>query len=908
MTAPTFSQIKAQVAAIRQKDADADVIGIRTQGRWTGDRLKQEGSEIYLIEQCDSPLAMRLALREGSPVGIDSPQEPPAIKVLLTNLDDPDLSDDILLRLAGRKLHYIKSWQIVKTLFRANSVDPRLTQTRWIADFLMDWVPPEGYPAVSSGFLDAETVWSVLLNQGIGLMDHPPDLVAILKWSTNADNVEKLKSAPDIFRKSVIDWLASIAGSATKTVLNCALCSDCPDALPVGLALEVLFHSDANGRLDKAIGKLEERYLGGVAIEPHAISRWNQVAVDCLQHFETACFQQGDSAQKHQLLQRADQILQEVGAEAFAYLSNTSPTGFEQRLTSLGKSLIETLKTKSRSLEPVSDAHKAVLAHNQAKTSQERRRLDRITMAIRLVRWLVNQGAAKPVGSLAEAISYHQIEGGFVDWARFSLRSGDQVRELSEAYTTLFEQVTALREQQALQFASLLQNWVEVGSTRKDVLPVENVLDTVVAPLASSAPVLVIVMDGMSVAACRELVADITAERRWVSLCQEGQSSAVAAGLAAIPSTTEVSRTSLLCGQLKQGRSADEKKGFATLPSLLAHCRSGSPPILFHKDSLRESGEVLADIVRDAIVAPQNRVVGVVINAIDDYLSKGDQIDIQWSQDSIKVLSILLHVAKVSNRLVILLSDHGHILDEKTTKQSFEGGERWRLDDGQPQEGELRVSGSRVVLPSSNALIAPWTERIRYRAKNNGYHGGLSPQEMVVPIAVLGSSTIYPAGWVEAPVDTPLWWEEQIVPLDSVASLPITLDASAQPPQPDFGPLFATQVEQEEGTSEQSSQWIINLLGSPIYKSRKKVAGRNVPGDDVLAKVLLAIDSSGGKIALNALSRIIGCPIARIHSLLAPIQRILNIDGYTVVSIDPASDTVKLDCTLLHQGFSLRIK
>ncbi len=898
MTAPTFSQIKAQVAAIRQKDADADVIGIRTQGRWTGDRLKQDGSEIYLIEQCDSPLTMRLALRESSHVCVDSPQEHLTIKVLLTNLDEPDLGDDILLRLAGRKLHYIKSWQIVKTLFRANSVDPRLIQATWIADFLMDRVPSGGYPAVSGGFLDAETVWFVLLSQGIGLMDHPPDLVAILKWSTSADNVEKLKSAPDIFCKSAIDWLISIAGSATKAVLNCALCSDRPDALPVGLALEVLFHSDVDRRLDKAIGKLEERYLGGVAIEPHAISRWNQDAVDCLQQF--------DSAQKLQLLQRADQILQEVGAEAFAYLSNTSPTGFEQRLTTLGRSLIETLKTKSLSLEPVSNAHKAVLAHNQAKTSQERRRLDRITMAIRLVRWLVNQGTAKPVGSLAEAISYHQTEGGFVDWARFSLRWSEKCRELAEAYTILFEQVTVLREQQALQFASLLQNWVEVGSTRKDVLPVENVLDTVVAPLASNAPVLVIVMDGMSVAACRELVADITAERRWVSLCQEGQSSSVAAGLAVIPSTTEVSRTSLLCGQLKQGKSADEKKGFAALPSLLAHCRSGSPPILFHKDALRESGEVLADIVRDAIVAPQNRVVGVVINAIDDYLSKGDQIDIQWSQDSIKVLSILLHVAKVSNRLVILLSDHGHILDEKTTKQSFEGGERWRLDDGQPQEGELRISGSRVVLPGSNALIAPWTERIRYRAKNNGYHGGISPQEMVVPIAVLGSSTIYPAGWVEAPIDTPLWWEEQIVPLGSIASLPITLDVSAQPPQPDFGPLFATKVEREEGISEQSSQWIINLLGSPIYKSRKKVAGRNVPGDDVLAKVLLTIDSSGGKIGLNALARIIGCPIARIHSLLTSIQRILNIDGYTVVSIDPAADTVQLDRFLLHQQFSLK--
>ena len=35
--APTFPQIKAQVAAIRQKVPDARVIGIRAAGRWTGD-------------------------------------------------------------------------------------------------------------------------------------------------------------------------------------------------------------------------------------------------------------------------------------------------------------------------------------------------------------------------------------------------------------------------------------------------------------------------------------------------------------------------------------------------------------------------------------------------------------------------------------------------------------------------------------------------------------------------------------------------------------------------------------------------------------------------------------------------------------------------------------------------------
>ena len=489
----------------------------------------------------------------------------------------------------------------------------------------------------------------------------------------------------------------------------------------------------------------------------------------------------------------------------------------------------------------------------------------------------------------------HLIEGGFVDWARLSLRSGDQVRELSLAYTALFEQVTTIREQQAYQFATLLQSWIEIGATG-NVLPVEQILESTVAPLLAHAPVLVIVMDGMSMAVCRELVADITAERQWISLCQEG--TAVTAGLAACPSVTEVSRTSLLCGQLRRGKSTDEKRGFACLPSLLAQCRNGFPPILFHKPSLREQNNpLLAEEVRLAIASPQNRVVGVVINAIDDHLLKGEQIDTCWSQDEIKVLSILLHEAKASNRLVILLSDHGHVLDYKTKGKSCEGGERWRFDNEQQEFGELRISGPSVELPESKSLIAPWTERLRYGIKKNGYHGGLNPQEMVVPIAVLCSSS-YPIGWVEALVDTPIWWEESISQINNIPPLPKSIK------QVDFGPLFDLPLTLEEPT-QQISQWVKTLLSSPIYNTRKKLAGRAVSSDDMFTKVLIALDSYGGKATLTALARTLSYPIARVHNLITVIQRMLNIDGYAVVAFDEAFDTIELNYDLLCQQFDL---
>ena len=255
--------------------------------------------------------------------------------------------------------------------------------------------------------------------------------------------------------------------------------------------------------------------------------------------------------------------------------------------------------------------------------------------------------------------------GGFVDWARHSLRGGEPVRELAEAYTRLLTKVTQIVEQKNRRFAQLLRDWIAAGSKGDEVLPVERVLDEVVAPLAAQTPVLVLVIDGMSYAVCRELVEDIT-RQDWAEIRRQDRGP-VWPGIAAVPSVTEVCRASLLCGRLRQGHASDEKTGFAEHAGLLRHCRSGTPPVLFHKDALQETSEAsLAEGVIREIESPRRRVVGVVINAVDDHLLKGDQLDIRWSGDEIKVLPKLLYEARAAGRIVVLATDHGHVLDFQT--------------------------------------------------------------------------------------------------------------------------------------------------------------------------------------------------------------------------------------------------
>lgn len=901
MTIPTFSQIKALVAAIRRKVQDDRAIGIRATGRWTGERLKSDGLETYWIEQCDSPLAMRIALQEPSPES--------AIKVLITPLADQDLGDDVLVRLTKRRLFVIDSWQIVKSQFQARSVDPRITQYPWMAERLLDVVPADGYPPVAGGFLDAETVWPILLSREIGMCVERPDLLAILRWSIENDDVARFRCSSEAFRKAAVEWLVQLAGPTAEAVLDCVLTNERPDALPIGLAAGVIYSQQAAGKLDKAAGRLEVRFLGGRALEEPLIQRWHAAAT------EVVSLQLTDPKVKRLQLHRADEILREVQADTFAYLNATSPLGFDQRLARFGSVLTNVIQSSSiTSLEPLVESHEAVIRHEQARP--EPRRMQRLEMALRLVRWLARSGEkGEPApASFAEAAQRFLAEGSFVDWARYTLQSDEPVRELAEAYTRLWDRVTEVRQQQNRRFAELLCGWTAAGSTGRDVIPVEQMLDEIVAPLAAAGPVLLVVIDGMSAAVSRELVSDIT-RQDWIALCEAGRP-ANRPGLATIPSVTEVSRTSLFCGKLKQGAANDEVTGFAEHPALLTHCRSGSPPVLFHKVALQDAEDVsLAAGVRKEIGSSHRRIVGVVINAVDDHLLKGQQIDIRWSREQIKALSTLLHEGKAAGRVVILVSDHGHILDYGTQMGSCEASERWRTAEGQPADGEFLVEGHRVVLGDGHRLIAPWTERLRYsKGSRNGYHGGLTPQEMVIPISVLAASQNLPRGWVEAPVDTPDWWEqpdqehpveetpEKIKPIqkkDKGLLFDIHGEEEVEKPQPESRPEI--KAEQQDP----AAAWLKALLASPLLEDQKKLAGRAVPPDPLLAQLLSALNSRGGKITSTALAKSLQIPPFRLRGLLAVVQRMLNIDGFAVLARDEASDTIELNRELLLKQFDL---
>jgi hypothetical protein len=586
---------------------------------------------------------------------------------------------------------------------------------------------------------------------------------------------------------------------------------------------------------------------------------------------------------------------------AHAWQSADLDSGFEQRLARFGEALARHVDARSTAIsEEMQGVYAAVLQHRLARDGG--RRMDRCAMALRLARWLADRNAGRRAagsGVLAFAHNY-AAEGGFVDWARQVLRGGEPNKALAAAYVRLVDAVTELREAENQAFARAVGEERAAGDVASGLIPVEQLLDQVVSKAALKAPVLLLVVDGMNWAVFRELVADIRG-RDWIELGFEPVPRRLI-GLTALPSITEVCRTSLLCGQLKRGQAFDETQGFAAHAALGAVSQPNLPPQLFHKAALEgDEDSSLAGDIRQALADKRQRVVGIVINAVDDHLDKGDQIDSVWTTQHIRVFEPILAEASAAGRLIVLLSDHGHILDRQTTSREATDGLRWRRPGQSVAAGELEITSPRVVLPEGGRIVVPWSERLRYGPKKNGYHGGATPQEMLIPISLLWPERHPPEGMVEMPADLPGWWTEPTAaaPAAKAIERPRPTRETAAPPtlfdQP--GPVHPAPAPPEP--------WIGTLLASEVFAVQKRLASRARIDEALLQRLLTAMTSRGGSITAPALAGAIGLPEHRLPGLLAIAQRLLNVEGYAILDRQDAANTVVLNVPLLKKQFEL---
>ena len=272
---------------------------------------------------------------------------------------------------------------------------------------------------------------------------------------------------------------------------------------------------------------------------------------------------------------------------------------------------------------------------------------------------------------------------------------------------------------------------------------------------------------------------------------------------------------------------------------------------------------------------------------------KGDQVRVPWTAHTIRPLAELLDAARDARRVVVMTSDHGHVLERDLEHRPAgpEDRDRWAGARRSPgARGEILLEGPRVLLGKERRVILPWTERLRYGTKKNGYHGGASLQEVVVPIAILAPSALEEMpGFVEVPAEVPWWWLDEDAPKEIPSPKPRAKDKGQ-------GELFPKK--------DARPSWLNRLFESETFQEQRALHRRVKIEDDRIRQMLLALDERG-KLTRPALAQRLGIAYVRLPGILSALRRVLNVEGFDVIQVDEASDTVSFDRALLCRQFEI---
>lgn len=888
MATADAAQLRAVIAALRPDDRRT-VVAIRAEPRWQGPDVLDGTPPIRVV-----PVASPLAAREA--VLRHEDRNDGELLVLLTQCGAADLGLDLRAQLVKGDLQSLDPFSSVLALFRAKVLDPALAEQRWLIEELIAIAPPSGWRerAPLGGVLTIDTAWTSWQSARLGLDDTPASVVDVIAAVEHPDTRRAVCSLGDLRERLVERW-APAHRTATEAILrHVADSSTSPGAL--GIVVDVLWATTDDSQLAQrqALGKARlEPLLGRDLLSTPDARAWGNASFEWLRRVD-------DSSG---VVAEAERLLAEIDGRELAELSDVLPLGFDRRLDRLGTQLA------TNELIGATEALTSVEQHGLAPRRE--RQIAACRAAVRLLR-----RSTSPTGSsgntLADQAVRYRADLAWLEQARRDLTAGAQSEALAGAFTGLLEEAAEVRRQADKSFAESLATWSSsVPTTDARIVPVEELLERVVAPVAKAAPVLLVVCDGMGLSVSHQLINDLRAEG-WAPVAPL-EADPWPVGVAALPTVTDASRTSLLAGRLVAGGQAVERAGFSSHAALRRVSKSDLPPVLFHKGGLvAPNGAALPDPVRAAVADPDQRIVGVVVNSVDDHLARGDQINLGWDLASLGPLSWLLSAAAEAGRVVVLTADHGHVLDHGESisrPQPARGGERWRTADSPPTEGELTFSGPRV-LHGDGEVVMPYDDRLRFGPPKHGYHGGATAEEVLVPVEVLARQA--PDGWVFHPVVPPDWWEDRQQPTERVEPVATPEPSRAgrgtrtQPATPTLFDLDEQQAPQP--VVDGRTTWVDTLLASESFAAHRGNVRlpRPLP-DDRLRTYLDAIEANGNTITLAALATASGEPMGTLRMTLSVVQRLLNIDGAEILAVrDDGSVVCNVD--LLALQFDVEIE
>lgn len=832
--------------------------------------------------------------------------------VLLTPCTEGDLGPSLLGRLLCHEVFTVNSWELLADELGLRMLDPRLhsREWAWLAEALHDiGATAEKRRGAAVLKLDdaVRRVAAVRFGREAG---ERIDAAALLDWTRRPDLTTRFTELAQDERRGLRAHLEREVGPVARVVFRMLDKGQVHDALPAGLVLRELLAADDAGHPGARDARIraEERFVGSPPLRPETLSRFAENSESALlrmmdgQEYDAAV-QAGD---------RAEETLTELGAEEVAADSRVLNTGLQARLAALGNQISAAIPKgmpdpRPKDLVPVEDAFAHLREHR--RFDEESQPIADAFAAVRLLRWLASD--PREPRTVLEGVAAHIADTAWADRAASLVwASRTEIAALNTAYTDLYARARDRRAELDKAFATRVAAWTEVSAHTDTLLLAENILHRVARPLAAKRAPLIVLLDGMSAEVAVQLGAEIADGARFTEIVrpEKGREGA----LATLPSITTCSRTSLLSGRLTTGGQSEERAGFAALWRKQEWGpRRGD--LLYQRDLETGAGEPLPETVYEAI-GDTERAVAVVINIVDDALTDGREADeVSWRIEQVGKLGALLDAAARAGRPVILTSDHGHVWD-RNENEKIGKGEAARYRTGEPGARELLVTGDRV-LAGGGQIVVPWDERVRYTSRKEGYHGGISTAEMVIPVLVfVPDPALKPDGWtVLRPAQhEPAWWNQ---PLTVQARVGKTGPARTGPvrkarkniPTQDTALFDAQEAsasppeEREAGARTLGAR----VAASPVFKVSLSQVPR-APTPEEVAAVIDALDRAGGghpKLPVGHVAAVVGKEPYRAVRFLKIVAKVLNVEMFPVLTLTDAQRTVELNIGLLKEQF-----
>lgn len=924
--------ITEQIAVLTSKKYTSAVVVIQSPEPWTGPaEFRLDSGASVSVHQANTPLAIRWSLTR-----LD---ERVPWHFIVTPLGDADLVADLRDRLTPYgAVQVVDPTRSLLGAFAATRIVPGTIDVGDIPDTLgiLDAVGTAVTPA-PAGVLTPDHLAAQLLTTGLGLpavgSEGPRSLslTDVVEWSTSpqaAVRWEKLSiSLPDSVYTAALGWLARTLGPRAGAALRYLTANGPEEMLAWGLAAEVL-------TVDPSSTDVESSVRHDATVSFRTLTRtgtstteerdgWAAAAVATVQRADV----NGHSLEQE--IRTSERLITDtnrLGAESLIHCSSICPGGFAARIDRIAAALEQlTSGRKNSRTSPAPHSAYAALrsarTHRDAGDPERNRDIGSAEAALRLWQWqngtrhTTDTSLTGWLHTQRTSLSWVNVcinaawrEQGSTALHRVARRIAEQARDnvqdLDRSFATVASRAGASRDL--------------AGST----LLVEDVLDRVVRPLLcderQTHPVLLLVLDGMSTAAADQLLGSISKNYhgRWREMATEAEDLATA--LAIYPTVTTKSRASLLSGKTATGGQDVETRGLTEwYREATKGLRGAGKTRLLHKGNLEAptGDDDVPRLVEDTAGHP---LVAAVLNTIDDALEKSDPIDRQWSVPDITHLHVLLQSAARAGRTVVLVSDHGHVVDRRQSAPSSLGGNRarWRYPDPEPTDQEVAVAGDRVLTDDNRAVLAV-DEDLRYTARKAGYHGGLALAEASIPVVVLSQEPEHlqsrtretlPLVEMDDTMRHPAWWElrEDFVRInaedptaDSGASdVPAKAKSdTAKDPQDglfsmDFAPAPTTPVL--FNGLERNPGFLAQVEDAPIR------------GQDAasIADILRTMSTNNDTLPRVQLQKMMGLSNIQFGGALTHLKRILNIDGVEVLAT--SGGDITLNTEQLKQQFGIR--